>query len=460
MTKNIILNVDSYKASHYKQYPPGTQYVSSYIESRGGKFDSTLFFGLQVFIKDWLLTPITKADIDEAEEIFKAHGEPFNREGWERVLNVHKGFLPIQIRAVAEGSVVPVKNALVEVVNSDPELPWLTSYVETALLRAVWYPTTVATLSYNIKKVVTKFLEKTADKPMESLGFMLNDFGSRGVSSYESSAIGGLAHLVNFIGTDNIPAIVAAKKYYGCSMAGFSIPAAEHSTITSWGKENESKAYRNMVNQFKDNKILAVVSDSYDLENAVKNIWGKELKDEVINSGARVVIRPDSGDPVTMAVNCVNWLIDAFGSTTNSKGFKVLPPYVRVIYGDGINLDSITDICQALTNYSLSVENICFGMGGGLLQQLDRDTMRFAMKASAIMIDGVSHDVYKDPRTDPGKQSKRGVQCLFINADGKYVTDTIHNAYLYKTKAMRLVYKDGLDFVNDTLQQIRERSTL
>ena len=460
MTKNIILNVDSYKASHFKQYPPGTQVVSSYIESRGGKFDKSLFFGLQIFIKDWLKTPITQENIDEAEEVFTAHGDPFNREGWEYILKVHKGYLPLIINAVPEGTVVPVKNALLEVRNTDPNVPWLTSYVETALLRAVWYPTTVATLSWNIKQVVIKALEKTAEKPMDSLGFMLNDFGSRGVSSYESSAIGGLAHLVNFSGTDNIPAIMAGRKYYGCTMAGYSIPAAEHSTITSWGKSNETEAYRNMLNQFKDGKILAVVSDSYDLENAVKNIWGKELKEEVINSGARVVIRPDSGDPCTMAISTVSWLMDAFGFSTNSKGFKVLPPYVRVIYGDGINLESIKEICEGFIHYKLSVENVCFGMGGGLLQQLDRDTMKFAMKTSAVMIDGVWRDVFKDPKTDPGKASKKGVQDLYLDATGNYVTDCAKNAYKYKSRVMRCVYYDGGDRVNDTLQQIRERSVL
>ena len=267
--KNFILNTDSYKTSHYLQYPENTQYISSYVESRGGEYDVCLFFGLQMFIKEYLSTPITQANIDEAVEIYQAHGVPFNQEGWQHILNKHKGYLPIKIEAVAEGKLIPTKNVLVQIVNTDPHCAWLTCFVETALLRAIWYPTTVATVSYHCKKIIEKYLFETAGHT-QGLEFKLHDFGARGVSSLESAAIGGLAHLVNFQGTDTVSALMQGRKYYSVNMPGFSIPASEHSTMTSWGKDREKDAYENMLNQYGGKgKTLAVVSDSYDIWHAI-----------------------------------------------------------------------------------------------------------------------------------------------------------------------------------------------
>jgi len=402
---SIILNTDSYKASHYKQYPPGTEHVYSYIESRAG--DYTIFFGLQAFMDEYLSVPITQKDIDEAEEIFSAHGLPFNKEGWEYILNEYNGFLPLEIRAADEGKRFPVRTVLLTLVNTDPKVPWLTNYVETALLRAIWYPTTVATNSYRVKKVLEEYWGKTSEAPIESLDFKLHDFGARGVSSKESAGLGGMAHLINFMGTDTVEGLMYARKYYEADMAGFSIPAAEHSTITSWGRDREVDAYRNMIKSF-DSPIIAIVSDSYDLGNAVKNIYGKEMKDEIITSGKTVVVRPDSGHPPTIVVNTISGLMENFGHTTNSKGYKVLPDCIRVIQGDGINYNSICEILAEMEKNRLSIDNIAFGMGGGLLQQCNRDTYGFAQKASAICINGEWMDVYKNPKTDPNKASKRG----------------------------------------------------
>ena len=455
MKNNIILNTDSYKSSHWLQYPAGTKFVSSYVESRGGRWDKTVFFGLQALIKEYLTTPITQGMIDEAEEIFLGHGEPFNREGWEYILNAHNGYMPVEIKALKEGTVISTRNALIQIVNTDENCPWITSYLETLILRSGWYATTVATLSYHIKQDIIKGLNTSADDPAAVINFMLNDFGSRGVSSYESSALGGLAHLVNFMGSDNIAAIVAARRFYDCKMAGFSIPAAEHSTITSWGRENEVAAYRNMIQQFAPNKILAVVSDSYDIYNACKHLWGGSLKDEVINSGARVVVRPDSGDATTVPVKCVEILMEKFGYTVNSKGFKVLPTYIRVIQGDGINQDSIKEIIKNMLAAGYSLENVCFGMGGGLLQQLDRDTLKFAMKCSAIMIGDTWQDVYKDPIDDNGKASKKGILAVVkYDVTGEYIT--IREKELSGRKNyLEPVYRNGEVLRTQTLDEIR-----
>lgn len=453
---NILLNADSYKASHYVQYPANTTVVSSYIESRGGMFEQTLFFGLQAFIKQTLLKPFTQADIDEAEAVLVAHGLPFNKTGWQYILDTYNGYLPIEIQAVPEGSLVNTHNVLVQVKNTDDNCAWLTSYIETALLRAVWYPTTVASVSYACKQVIARYLAQTADN-MEGLLFKLHDFGARGASSEETAALGGMAHLVNFMGTDTLSAIVAARRYYQEPMAGFSIPAAEHSTITSWGRDGEQAAYANMLKQFSgQGKLVAVVSDSYDLWNAIDNLWGTELRDAVMNSGGTLVIRPDSGDPVQIVSMTIEKLMAKFGFRTNSKGYKVLPDCVRVIQGDGICLSSIEAILVEMTKRGLSADNIAFGMGGELLQKVNRDTQKFAMKASAVCVNGVWRDVFKDPITDSGKRSKKGRLALVKNSDGLY--QTIREQDLgQQQNQLRVVYRNGALLVDDSLAEIRAR---
>ena len=408
---NVLLNTDSYKASHWLQYPPGTDAAFFYVESRGGVYDRTVFFGLQAILKQHLGRPITHADIDEARELYAAHGEPFNEAGWRDIVDRLGGHLPVRIRAVPEGTVVPTHQALVTIESTDPHAYWVPSYLETLLLR-LWYPVTVATISWHAKQTIRQFLERTSDDPAGQLPFKLHDFGARGVSSAESAAIGGCAHLVNFLGTDTVSGLLAARAFYHAPMAGFSIPAAEHSTITSWGREREVDAYRNMLTQFaKPGGIVAVVSDSYDIFHAIREHWGKTLKDEVIASGATVVIRPDSGDPVAVVHECLELLDEAFGHTVNGKGFKVLN-HVRVIQGDGINPTSIRAILERVTSAGYATDNVAFGMGGALLQQLNRDTQKFALKCSAARVDGHWIDVWKDPVTDKGKQSKRGRMTL------------------------------------------------
>lgn len=453
--RNLILNTDSYKVSHFAQYPAGTTFVSSYIESRGGVYPQTVFFGLQAFLKEYLSKPITAADIDEAEAVSGAHGVPFNRPGWEHILKVHNGFLPIEIEAVAEGSVVPTGNVLVQVMNTDADCAWLTSYIETALLRAIWYPTTVATVSWNCRNIIARYLDDTADSN-EGLPFKLHDFGSRGASSEEAAALGGLAHLVNFMGTDTLSAIMAARRYYGADMAGFSIPAAEHSTITSWGRDGESAAYANMLKQFGGaGRLLAVVSDSYDLWNAIDNLWGGELKAQVEAMGGTVVVRPDSGDPVEVVPLAIEKLMAKFGYRTNSKGYRVLPDCVRLIQGDGVCAASIEAILAALKAQGLSADNVAFGMGGELLQKVNRDTQKFAMKASAACVNGEWRDVYKDPVTDPGKRSKRGRLALLREGTGYR---TVNRSDAPAGNVLVPVFRNGQLLVEWSLDDVRARA--
>jgi len=451
---NTLLNTDSYKSSHYLQYPPQSTYVSSYIEARKATSKRLLFFGLQAFIKAYLLTPFTQADIDEAKSIIEAHGLPFHEAGWQYILDRYKGYLPLHITALPEGALVPVGTPLVQVVNTDAKVPWLTSYIETALLRAVWYPSTVATRSYNIKQTLRAYLEETAEDVEALLPFKLHDFGARGVSSEESAMLGGLAHLVNFQGTDTLSAIVGARRYYAAEMAGFSIPASEHATMTSWTKEGEVDAYANMVKQFaKEGSLFAVVSDAYDIYNAVSNIWGKTLKEQVKASGATLVIRPDSGDPKTMVLEVMKRVYASFGGTRNAKGYIVLDKSVRVIQGDGVDAVSIKAILEALKREGFSCENIAFGMGGALLQTPNRDDFSFAMKASAIEVAGVWRDVYKDPISDPHKRSKKGRLAVVDN----YETIRLE-ALGEKENLLQTVYKNGMLCKEYTLEEIRRRA--
>jgi nicotinamide phosphoribosyltransferase len=453
--KNLLLNADSYKYSQPYQYPPGTEILYSYIESRGGKWDETVFFGLQMFLKEYMSKPITQEDIDVAEEIVTAHGEPFYRELWEYILKEHNGWLPVVIKAVPEGTVVPTKNVLVTIEPTDPKCWWLSSFLETALLRAVWYPTTVCTNSYVSKRIILEYLHKTGTP--ELIDFKLHDFGFRGVSSYESAGIGGAAHLVNFKGTDTVAALLYARKYYDAKMAGFSIPASEHSTVTSWGRENEVEAYRNMLNLFgKPGAVLAVVSDSYNIYDACSKLWGTELKDEVINSGANLVIRPDSGDPPQIVAECLRILDEHFGHTINDKGYKVLNN-VSVIQGDGINQATIDRILYRATTAGFSADNITFGQGGGLLQQVDRDTLKFAMKCSAARVNGEWRDVFKKPITDFGKESKKGRVTLYETENG-FVTD-IEGALEYPI-ALQTVYENGQLHNLVDFETVRSRATI
>jgi nicotinamide phosphoribosyltransferase len=458
LAKNIILNTDSYKVSMFKQYPAGTTGVYSYIESRGGRYDSTVFFGLQAFIKEYLLQPITQSDIDIADEILTAHGEPFNRAGWQYILDQHMGYLPVVIRAVPEGTVVPVKNVLATIENTDPNCYWLTTWLETALLRAIWYPTTVATQSWKIRQVILGALEKTGDPSL--IDFKLHDFGARGVSSMESAGLGGAAHMVNFMGSDTVSGVLYAREFYNAGVAAFSIPAAEHSTITSWGRDNEVKAYENMLKQFaKPGSIVAIVSDSYDIYNAVDKLWGEELRQMVIDSGATVVIRPDSGDPDVVCRQLVQKLDAKFGSTVNSKGFRVLNN-VRLIQGDGVNENTIRTILGSFQAYGYSADNIAFGMGGALLQQVDRDTQRFAMKCSSALINGKWIDVQKDPVTDSGKKSKAGRVTLW-NSGGEWIS-AVNKPTGWHDKgigdfvdALQEVYRDGKLVKEISFEQVR-----
>lgn len=454
--KNLIFTLDSYKFGHHKSYPKDLEYLYSYMESRGGVYSETVFYGLQYYLKEYLSKQITAEDVNYAEERVNKHMGPgiFNREGWMRIVTEHNGYLPLKIKAVPEGTVVPNKNVLLTIESTDKKLVWLTNAMETLILK-VWYPITVATVSRECKKVILKYLEETGDPT--GIDFKLHCFGYRGVSSEESAGIGGSAHLVNFKGSDTFAAIEFAKDYYDEDMAAFSIPAMEHSTVMAWGREFEYEAYENMINQFGDGALYAIVCDSYDPYKAVSEILGTMLHNKIMTHSGTLVVRPDSGVPHEVVRQIVEILGEKFGYTTNDKGFKVLNSHTRVIQGDGIDRDEIGRILEALKIRGWSADNVAFGMGGALLQKVDRDTQKFAIKASQVIRGGKVTDVYKSPTTDNGKRSKAGRLKLVRNEDGVLETRGMHDI---GHDELQLVYENGIIYNSPKFSEIRERAEI
>lgn len=415
---NIILATDSYKLNHWNQYPKDTEAVYSYFESReGAEFPYTVFYGLQYILKNYLEGSVVSwNDHDEAFGLSCDHfgsSKYYNYEGWTRIISEFGGRLPLRIKAVPEGTVVPTGNVLMTVENTDPRFFWLTNAVE-SLLTHVWYPSTVATLSRSVKEDITRFMRETADEEAwAGIPFMLHDFGYRGASSHETAAIGGSAHLVNFVGTDTLPGIVLAKDYYNADQktTAFSVAATEHSIMTAKGPEGEFDVVQQLLDEYPEG-ILSVVADSYNVYKFVTKI-GTEFKDRILERDGVFVVRPDSvtkshQTPAELVVWIAHELAQHFGTTINSKGYKVIDPHVRILWGDGLDRFAIHDILEALTKDGFSAANMAtFGMGGGLLQKVNRDTQRFAFKSSAQKRSGVWHDVFKDP-VDSTKKSKKG----------------------------------------------------
>jgi nicotinamide phosphoribosyltransferase len=448
-TQNLILATDSYKLNHWKQYPKGTEKVYSYFESRkGAQFDYTVFFGLQYLLKKYLEGPaISWDDLSEAQEVARNHfGDTgmINYEGWAYIMTEHAGKLPLRIKAVPEGLRIPTGNILMSVENTDPKCFWLTNALE-SMLTHVWYPSTVATLSNWTVEMIGRYLDETAHD-RSALPFMLHDFGYRGASSHESAGIGGAAHLINSMGTDTLPSLLVAKKYYDASLdgLGLSVPATEHSVMTALGRNGESEIVSNLIEDYPTG-ILSVVADSYDIYEFVRAL-GSTFHDRIMQREGVFVVRPDSvtpdlNTPAKLVLWIMNQLAHDFGTTSNEKGYRILDPHVRVLWGDGIDPKGIELILRVLEQNSYSAENMVFGMGGGLLQKVNRDTQRFAFKASAIKIDGQWHDVYKEP-LDHSKTSKRGTLKL-THIDGEGYTTVTPRTGSCEYDVLEDVFSDG-----------------
>lgn len=458
---HVSRGTDSYKLTHHEQYPPNTSKVCSYFEARGspaGWDDEVLFFGLQYFLKRYLAgVVVDHAQIDRSRQLAAAHfGNTtlYNEKGWRQIVEEHGGRLPVSIRAVLEGTLVPTQNVLMTIENTDPACYWLTNWLETLLVQ-VWSMCTVATNSHACRNLIGKALE-TSGSPAD-LNFKLHDFGYRGVTCPEAAATAGAAHLVSFRGTDTFAAIDLLYDYYQAeAMPGFSIPASEHSTITSWGKDGELAAFRNMLDKYPDG-LVECVSDSYDIFNACKNYWGGALKDRLLGRDGTLVVRPDSGELPGIVIAVLDTLGAAFGTSRNVKGYRVLPPQIRVIQGDGIDRAAVQLVLDTMLEAGWSADNIAFGSGGGLLQKFDRDTLKFAFKCSSVTVAGQQRDVFKDPVTDHGKKSKRGRLMLVRDAGGRLTT--VPQDSRRTDDQLVEVFRDGVLLVDQPLADIRARAS-
>jgi len=458
---NICLLTDSYKVTHHYFYPEGTEKIYSYLESRvGAEFNKTIFYGLQYIIKKYLEGQVvTEEKINEADELMASHlGEGiFNRAGWEYILDEHDGKLPIEIKAVPEGTPVDVSNVLMTVENTDKKSYWLPNYLESLLLQ-VWYPSTVATLSAEVRKLSNFYLEVTGSVK-DNLDFMLHDFGYRGSSSTESSMLSGSAHLLSFSGTDTIPALTIPENYYNDSnVYGFSVQATEHSVMTSLGPEGEMSQILNVIDKAKDG-VLSMVIDSYNYRNFLTEAGksGSELNDAILSfldvEGNKVVFRPDSGEPVSTTIDCLNLLLDGFGCHLTDKGYKVFDLNIGLLWGDGLNYQKIRDILFAMKSNGWAAHNIIFGMGGGLHTAVNRDTQRNAFKCSAQLRDGKWNDIFKNP-LDSSKKSKTG-RFKLIRENNSFKTVSIDTD---GEDCLQTVFKNGELLIDDKFSDIKARA--
>lgn len=452
---NLLADTDSYKFGHFRGYRKGTTTVYSYIESRGGRYPAVMLAAFQRLLYAKLGQPITLAQVEEMQVSVPKHGLSFNREGWDIILNEYGGRLPLLIKAVPEGLMIPYRNALISVENLDPRLPWLTSYFETMILRDVWTASTIAARIFYMAQRIKGHWTEYSDTPMSP--FALLDFSSRGVMGYEHSVIGGIAYLYMFAGSDNFPAVREANYYYFEDMAGWSVAATEHSISSSFGRDNDRDYLRNSLENMVDpGGILSLVGDTWDVYRF--SAMASEFKDIIANKDIKLVVRPDSGDFREVLPRVLRSLADGFGTTANSKGLDVINLNVKMLQGDGMNEDTHMLPFTLASDMKIAPDSVITAAGGGLMTaDLDRDTNKWAMKASEMVIDGERVDIYKDPITDPGKMSKKGRFALIRTEDGEFQTinregDSEDRADLLETR-----YHMGEVINASTLAQIRER---
>lgn len=433
---NAILSTDGYKLDHFHQYPEGTEYVYSNWTARGTRIagvDKVIFFGLQHALKllNESFEAFFAADVDEVCAEYQAFLDSFlgpNSVGTEHIRALHKlGYLPLEIKALPEGTRVPLRVPMLTVENTKPEFFWLTNYLETVLSANLWMPMTSATNAARLRDLINEWVTKTGGDTAGA-AFQGHDFAMRGMGGRESSVLSGLGHLVAFTGSDNLPAVLAAQDSYPTSqwIAG-GVPATEHSVMCAGGKDDERETYERLLGIYPTG-ILSVVSDTWDYWNVLTNIL-PSIKDQIMARDGKLVVRPDSGNPAdiicglntaTEIMNAsykspaemkgsIELLWDTFGGTVNKAGYKVLDSHIGLIYGDSMNFERINDICARLESKGFAAENIVFGIGSYSYQYVTRDTFGFAMKATNVVINGEEKAIFKDPKTDSGlKKSMKG----------------------------------------------------
>ena len=468
MNNDIVDLGDSYKYSHSKQYPRNTVGMFSYMESRGGVYPATVFVGLQYIMETYLSKKITYASVLKAAKKAEQHGVPFDKDGWTYIVDKLDGKLPVSIKAVREGTLIPNKMVMLTIKSTDEKVPWIEGFVETLVLK-LWYPITVATKSYYTKKMLEKY-----GSP-EWAEFAYHNFGDRGSSSVESAAVGGFAHLTQFKGTDNFNALDLCEEIYGDEMAGYSVFATEHSTTTSWGKEHELAFVEQQLVDNPNRPIMSFVADSYDVYTFTTRCVdkGSPIR-QIIESRPhqKFVFRPDSGEPLEVIGRMLD-IMRQSGIAYKLVNGKILFTDFAILWGDGITPQVIEDILSRFTTAGpghilYAAENFVFGSGGDIMQNVNRDTQKFAIKCSSITLKSdlnatpeearyMQRDVFKDPITDPGKRSKRGRVTTYI-VDGQFVPGTEDKAPEGSTEALHEVFLNGEITRRTTMDNIRNIS--
>ena len=484
---NPLFLTDGYKTGHHQQYPKGTTLVYSNFTPRSNKYgpkgcDRVVSFGQQmimrqlheVFQKDFFSQPKDQVCREMKQELSMYLGMDYDVSHFEALYDL--GYLPIEVRSLTEGTLVPIKVPVLTIYNTHPDFYWLTNYLETILSNLMWKPLTSATIAHQYRKVLTKWMEKTDKDNAWFIDWQGHDFSMRGMDSVEAVISSGLGHLTSFSGTDSLPAIYGARKYYGAEgfVAG-SVPATEHSVMCAGGKEDEESTFRRLLETYPKG-ILSVVSDTWDLWRVcTEHIVA--LKEEILARDGKLVIRPDSGDPVDILcgreerlsdapgeyktpaeIGVIELLWDVFGGTVNKQGYKVLDPHIGAIYGDSITIERADEICRRLEAKGFASTNVVLGIGSFTYQFNTRDTFGFAMKATYCEINGEGREIFKDPITDDGtKKSATGLLCVTRDEySGDYMLMDRVDWQTSRGGELKTIYRDGKFENTTTLSEIRE----
>lgn len=488
---NPLNAIDFYKADHRRQYPIGTEYVYANFTPRSSRLaqmlpdfdDRIVFFGLQGFIQHFLIETWNEGFFQQNKNtVVSAYKRRMDRSLGEGAVPVEHiealhdlGYLPIKIKALAEGSRVNIRVPVLTIINTLPEFFWLTNYLETVLSAELWKSCTTATIAFEYKRLLTQYALKTA-APLDFVPVQCHDFSSRGMSGIYDAAQHSVGHLTSFIGTDAVLAIDYAEQYYHAQddIVGVSVPATEHSVMCMGSEENEIDTFRRLICELYPAGVVSIVSDTWDFWRVITE-FSQTLKAEILAREpnalglAKVVFRPDSGDPVKIicgdpdadidspaykgAVECL-WEI--FGGTNTEKGYKVLNERVGLIYGDSITLDRATRILQNLEAKGFASNNVVFGIGSYTYNYLTRDTFGFAVKATWGQVNGVARELFKDPITDSGvKKSAKGLLRIEKSEDGFTLFDQ-QTSMQEQAGELKTVFENGQLITQCTLTEIRE----
>jgi len=466
---NVLLATDVYKMGHMEQFPEGITKAYAYLTARSDKkIPFTLFNGLQPILKNYLAQKITHEMVTEFLQVRESILGPTPKHIFEKMHALADlGYIPLEIKAVPEGTVLPVKNVLLTMTNTHPDFAWTVGFFESLVLK-VWNPITVASYSMKLRNLVDTYADATVGNRLHC-DWAVHDFGYRGCSSEETAAISGAAHLINFRGTDTVPAVkFLMDNYFATGLIGGSVPASEHSVMCSYGQADELKAFEHMLNTYPTG-IVSIVSDTYNLWNVLEN-FTQVLHKRIMARDGKVVFRPDSGDPELVIcgnpsapagsaenLGAIRLLDREFGSTVNALGFRELNPKVGLIYGDGMYFERYERILAKLKSMGYASSNLVIGVGGLLLQQHSRDDQGFAIKTTYVEVNGEARDIVKDPITDPGKKSHKGrLRLDYVN--GRYVTTDQVSAADEKGGILDTVFKDGKLVNGFTLDQVRKNA--